>query len=158
MSKTVIVGTEEFEIPLEGENPGYGEQLSDFFVAVADALQNVQQPNDILSTAANIANNVTTPTNIPGFSFDTAEVQSINSEFLIKRTTDVPAQVLTESGFVEGNFDGTNWSISIRTTGGYSGVDLSITPSGQIQYVSTDLTGSNYAGQITFRAKVFNEI
>lgn len=158
MSKTVIVGTEEFEIPLEGENPGYGEQLSDFFVAVADALQNVQQPNDILSTAANIANNVSSPANIPGFSFDTAEVQSINSEFLIKRTTDTPAQVLIESGFVEGNFDGTNWSISIRTTGGYSGVDLSITPSGQIQYVSTDLIGSNYVGQITFRAKVFNEI
>lgn len=157
MPKTVIVGTETFEIPLENENPGYGEELSDFFVAVADALSSVQQPNDILVTAANIANNVSSPSNIPGFSFNTAEVQSVNCEYLIKRTTDVPAQVLIESGFVEGNFDGTQWAISIRATGD-SGILLTITPAGQIQYTSSNLSGSNYAGQITFKARVFNEV
>lgn len=157
MPKTVIVGTETFEIPLENENPGYGSELTDFFVAVSDALSSVQQPNDLLTTAANIANNVTSATNIPGFSFNTAEVQSINCEYLVKRTTDVPAQVLIESGFIEGNFNGTQWGISIRSTGD-AGILLSITPAGQIQYTSSNLSGSNYAGQITFKARVFNEV
>lgn len=156
MSKTVIVGTEEFQIPEVGENPGYGEQLSDFFVAVADALSSVQKPNDIIQTSANIANNVSVATNIPGYSFDTSEVRAISSQFLITRSTDTPAVTITESGYIEGNFDGTNWNISIRSNGN-SGVDLSITPAGQIQYTSTDLAGAGYVGSIIFEAKVFNQ-
>jgi hypothetical protein len=157
MSKVLIIGSEEFEFPNQGDNPDWGEQVTDWATAVTDALQNVQQPNDVLTTAANIANNISSPANIPGFSFDTAEVQSINAEYIIRRTTTTPAQVLQESGFVEGNFDGTNWAIAIRSTGDAQ-VALSITPAGQIQYTSSDLVGANYQGQITFKAKVFNEV
>jgi hypothetical protein len=157
MSKILIIGTEEFEFPNQGDNPDYGEQVTDWATAVSDALQSVQQPNDILVTAANIANNIAVPTNIPGFSFDTAEVQSINCEYIIRRTTTSPAQVIQESGFIEGNFDGSNWAISVRATGS-ADVSLSITPAGQIQYISSDLVGANYQGQITFKAKVFNEV
>jgi hypothetical protein len=157
MSKTLIIGTEEFQFPLQGENPDYGEQITDWATAVTEALATVQQPNDVLTTAANIANNITVPTNIPGFSFDTAEVQSINCEYIIRRTTTSPAQVIQESGFIEGNFDGSDWAIAIRSTGDAQ-TSLSITPSGQVQYVSSDLVGANYQGQITFKAKVFNEV
>ena len=157
MSKTVIVGTEEYQVPVEGENPGYGSDLTDFFVAVADALSTVQRPNDIIQTSANIANNVTSFTNIPGFSFDTSEVRSINSKFLITRSTDVPATTLCEDGYIEGNYDGSNWTIAIRSNNN-SGVEFNITPAGQVQYKSTELLGSNYSGEIQFEAKVFNKL
>lgn len=156
MPKILIVGTEEYEFPLQGENSDYGEQITDWATAVTDALTSVQQPNDILRTLAPINNNVSIPTNIPGFSFDTVEVRSINSEFIITRTTDSPANNFVESGFIEGNYDGASWKIAIRSVSN-AGVFFDITPSGQITYTSTNIVGSNYVGQILFRAKVFNE-
>jgi hypothetical protein len=156
MPKILIVGNEIFEFPLNGENGDWGESVTDWATAVSDALSTVQQPNDISRTSAQILNNVTTPTAVAGFLFDSSEVVSINSEFVITRTTDSPAQVLVQSGFIEGNYDGSTWSITIRSVKD-AGVQFDITNSGQITYVSSNLVGSNYNGSIFFRAKVFNE-
>ena len=156
MPKKLVVGNEEFEIPLQGENPDWGTEVTDFLEAVAGALETVQQPNDVLLTTANIANNQTTPANIAGFSFTTAEVQAINCEFFVSRSTTSPAQTITESGSIVGNFNGTAWSITIVSVG-YAGITFSITPAGQIQYVSTNIIGSGYVGAIKFKAKVINQ-
>jgi len=155
MPKILRVGVQDFEIPLQGENPDYGESLTDFFESVSEALETVQQPNDVLRTSASILNNQTTFTSVPGFSFDVSEVKSINAEFFITRTTVSPANNLTENGVIEGNFDGTAWSITVRSIGD-AGVDFEITSGGQIQYKSTNLVGTSYAGSLIFRAKVFN--
>lgn len=155
-SKTVTIGVEEFEIPLTGENPDYSESLSDFFVAVADSLQTVVQPNDILVTSASINNNISSFTDIPGFFFNTAEVRSINSEFLIKRTTDIPSVNLVCNGTIQGHYTGSEWKIVVETIGNAE-VELDIDATGQVQYKSSNLTGSNYSGSITFKAKVINE-
>ena len=156
MPKTLVVGNEEFEIPLENENGNYGEEVTDYLEAVATALGTVQQRNDIPITTAAILNNISVATAIPGFLFNTSEVISINCEFIVKRTTDVPAVNLVESGFIEGNFDGTTWNINIESNGN-AGVNFDITSGGQITYTSTNLTGSNYIGEISFKAKVFNQ-
>lgn len=156
MPKILVVGTESFEIPLQGENADYGEQLSDFFEAVAEALTQVQQPNDILPTTASINNNISSFTNIPGFSFDTSEVIAINGEFIVNRSTTAPAQKITESGNIQGNYDGSNWTISISSDGDAE-IELDINASGQVQYKSSDLTGAGYVGEIIFKAKVFNQ-
>lgn len=157
MPKTLTIGTEDFEIPLEGENGNYGEQISDWCEAVTDALETVQQRNDIPNTTATILNNRTSATSVTGFLFDTSEVISINSEFIVTRTTDSPAATLVESGFIQGNFNGSDWSITITSTGD-SGVSFDITSGGQITYTSSNLTGTNYSGEIRFKAKVFNDI
>lgn len=157
MPKTVTIGTETFEIPAEGDEGNYGEQISDWISAASDALATVQQRNDVPNSSASILNNMTTPTSIPGFIFDTSEVISINGEYIITRTTDVPAVNLTESGVIQGNFNGSVWSIAIEAIGN-AGVTFSITSDGQIQYTSTNLTGSSYVGEIRFRAKVFNDL
>lgn len=157
MPKILTVGNEEFDFPLENENGNYGESVTDWAEAVSIALETVQQPNDITTTTATILNNISSPTSVTGFSFDTSEVVSINSEFIVTRTTDVPAVNLVESGFIQGNFDGANWSISIESVGD-AGIDFDITAGGQITYISTNLTGSNYTGTIRFKAKVFNDL
>lgn len=157
MPKILIIGNEEFEFPLENENGNYGSSVTDWAESVTDALTTVQQPNDVLRTQAPISNNVAVFTNIPGFSFDTSEVMSVNSEFIIKRTTATPATNLVESGFIQGNFDGTDWKISIETTGANSGVEFEITPAGQVRYKSSNIVGAGYEGTVTFRARVFNQ-
>lgn len=156
MSKILIIGTEEFEFPIQGSNPDYGEQVTDWAEAVTDALATVQQPNDILPTTAAINNNQSSFTNIPGFSFDTSEVIAINAEYIINRSTTLPAQKVTENGKIEGNFDGSSWRIS-HTHDGEAGIELDINSSGQVQYKSDDLAGSGYQGEIIFKAKVFNQ-
>lgn len=157
MPKTLTIGTQDFEIPLEGENGNYGEQISDWCEAVTDALGTVQQRNDIPTTTASILNNRTSATSVTGFLFDTSEVISINSEFIVTRTTDSPAVQLVESGFIQGNFDGSNWNITITSVGN-SGVSFDMTAGGQVTYTSTNMTGTNYTGEIRFKAKVFNDI
>lgn len=156
MPKILIVGTEEFEFPLVGENADYGEQITDWATAVTDALTTVQQPNDILTTTAAINNNQTTFTNIPGFSFDTSEVIAINAEYIVSRTTSSPAETLSESGSIQGNYNGTQWTIS-RSFDGDADIELDITSSGQIQYKTGNMVGSGYVGSIIFKARVFNQ-
>lgn len=156
MPKIVTVGTEEFELPVQGENPDYAEQLTDYFVAVADALTTVQQPNDILSTTAAINNNQTTFLNIPGFSFDTSEVIAINAEYIVDRSTTIPAVTLSESGVIQGNYNGSTWTIS-RSFDGDADIEFDINSSGQIQYKTGNMTGAGYLGLIIFKAKVFNQ-
>ena len=156
MPKILIVGNEEFEFPLENENAGWGESVTDWATSVSDALLTVQQPNDITRSTAAILNNIAAPTAIPGFLFDTSEVISINSEYIITRTTVSPANNLVESGTIQGNYNGTDWSITVDSINN-AGVTFDITSGGQVTYTSTNITGSSYAGQIIFRAKVFNE-
>jgi hypothetical protein len=155
MPKILIVGNEEFEFPISGQSPGYASEITDWAEAVTDALTNVQKPNDILTTTATLGNNVTAPQNIPGFSFSTAEVIAIDCRYFVKRITTSPNVTVTEVGYIEGYYDGTNWGISIRSTGD-SGIELSITPAGQIQYTSSNLAGATHVGQIIFEAKVVN--
>lgn len=156
MPKILIVGNENFDFPLENENGNYGESVTDWATAVSDALGTVQQRNDIPITTATILNNATSPTPIAGFLFDTSEVISITAEFIIRRSTTAPAVSLVESGTITGNFDGSDWNIEITTVKD-AGINLDITSGGQVTYTTTDLAGSNYSGEILFKAKVFNQ-
>lgn len=157
MPKILTIGTQEFDFPLENESGNYGESITDWASAVTDALETVQQRNDIPSSTASILNNRTIATSVTGFLFDTSEVISINSEFIVTRTTTVPAVTLVESGFIQGNFTGTAWNISVVSQGD-AGIDFDITAGGQITYTSSNMTGTNYSGEVRFKAKVFNDI
>lgn len=153
--KVLTVGTEDFEIPDQGDNPDYGESISDWMSAVSDALGTVQAPNDVLVSTASILNNQTSFADISGFIFDSSEVISINAEFIVQRSTVSPANVLVEDGVIRGNFNGSSWIYSVVSQGN-AGVDFNITDAGQLQYKSTDITGTSYSGTITFRGRVFN--
>lgn len=156
MPKTLTVGVDEFEFPVTGDSPDWGESVTDWATAVSNALTNVQQPNDILTQSASIANNQTSASSIPGFSFDTSEVLAINAEYIIIRRTVSPANNFVESGTLTGNFDGSDWTISRRQQG-EAGVEFTITSGGQVQYTSSDVSGTSYTGEISFKAKVFNQ-
>lgn len=155
MPKILTVGTEEFEFPLEGENAGYGSEITDWAESVTDALSTVQKPNDILTRREPI-DNVGVNKNIPGFSFPTSQVISIDCKYLVTRevTGGTKPGIYTEIGYIEGYYDG-NWGISIRTTGDAK-ILLSIAPSGQLQYTITESFDGTHDGSIVFEAKVIN--
>lgn len=169
MPKLLTVGNEEFEFPLTGENAGYGSEITDWAEAVTTALETVQKPNDIPTTSeiplnADIALN--TPAPVPGFSFPTAEVIAIEGKYLFKRSytiidelTSLPVNVVNmEVGFIEGYFSGIEWGISVRTTGD-AGVLVTINPSGQMLYQSTQafpVGATNKSLSIVYEAKVIN--
>ena len=155
MSKSLTVGSEIFEFPLEGENAGWGSEITDWAEAVSDALATVQKPNDILLTTAAISNTAIIDTNIVGFSFSTAEVKAIECRYLVSRVTTSPALNYSEVGYIEGYFDGTSWGYSIRTTGDAK-IYLSILPSGQVQYRVDTIAAATHIGSIRFEAKVIN--
>lgn len=160
MPKTLVVGSEEFEFPVEGDNGadsgGYGESVTAWAEAVSTALGTVQQPNDIPVTSASILNSQTSAVPILGFSFNTSEVIAIQGDYIVRRSTTSPATNVVQSGKIEGNFDGTSWTITHERIGN-SGVNFDITGSGQITYTSTNITGSGYEGEIIFKARVFNQ-
>lgn len=156
MPKLLTVGTDEFEFPLEGENPGYGSEITDWAVAVTTALETVQKPNDISTRTEIIGTSPSTLIPISGFNFNTSEVISIECKYFIQRSSST-TPTIAEYGYIEGYFDGTDWGISRRVVGDAGILEIDITTAGQIRYRSRDIGSVSYAGTITFEAKVINK-
>ena len=156
MSQVVTIGSNSFIIPNAGENPGWGEDLTAYLLAIADALATVQGPNDKLLTSATLANNQTTPANIPGLLFNTGEVQAIDVSFLVIRVYDSGSTTITESGKMYGNYNGTNFVLSVDSVGSDTGVLFSITNGGQIQYTS-DNRLNHISTTLRFSAKTIDQ-
>lgn len=138
MPKIVQIGSTSYIIPEEGDKAGWGEDTTSWMQGVTDALENVQGPNDILSTSATLTNNQSSATNIPGLLFNVAEVESVEIDYVIKRVYDSGSTTVVESGKILGNYDGTDFVISQETTGD-AGVEITVTSSGQFQYTTSDL-------------------
>jgi hypothetical protein len=155
MSKTLQIGSQTFDVPEQGDKAGWGEETTAFFEAIAEALETVQGPNDILTTSATLANNQTLSANIPGLNFDVSEVQAIDIKYLVIRTYDLGSTVITEAGRVLGSFNGTEFVISIETDGNDSGFDISVLNSGQFQYTTSDLP-NHVSSTIRFEARTID--
>lgn len=151
MSRTVQIGNGTYEIPDNLESPGWGEGLSDYLEAVADALGTVQNAEDILQTSATINNNQTSSANITLLAFSTSRILSFTIEYYIERVYD-GGTILVEDGFITGNYDGTTFNFTRESSGTEAGVVITVTAGGQFQYTSSNLT-SQTSGIITFKAK-----
>jgi len=151
MTKKLQVGTESFDYPVQGDG-NWGEEATAWAEAISNAVAESVGPNDIVATSAILTNNQVTPADIPSLSFNTAEVLSAVISFMITRES---TGTEVESGEFEINFDGTDWK-SVQSGIGETGVILSITSSGQVQYTSTDLAG-HISSSIRFRAKTLDQ-
>lgn len=151
----VIIQGTTYLIPKEGTNPPWGEELNDYLKAIGIALSTVVGPADIVETSATIANNQAVAANVPGLSFDPAEVRGAFVEYTIYRSTD--SAVKKETGLLTLLFDaaasiGNKWSFN-RESDDDSAVILTVTDGGQVQYTSSNMAGTGYSGKITFRGR-----
>jgi len=86
----------------------------------------------------NAANNVSSASNVTGFSFNSSNVASFtaNVSVVINATAN-----LYESFTLNGAYSSTGWVMTSTGRGDVSGVAFTITSGGQVQYTSTNVSG-----------------
>ena len=152
---TVIINNVPYSYPTAGDEPGWGGDASDAFVAVTEVLNNLFGPNDILTTNFSIANNQATPADVTGLVINGASARSVRITYDIYRISSTSTSGHAETGLIELLYDnnaGTPWSIGQGNILGEAGVTFSILNTGQVQYTSTDIGSSSYSGTMTFRS------
>lgn len=158
MAREIVVNNQTFNIPEPGQDPGWGLETTDWMEEVSDVLNTLQGNGDIIETDFVLGNNQTSAANISGLSFDNSTVRAAIIEYAIHRTTDSVTSGKTETGLIKAFYDAnasSPWQFSLERIGN-SGITFSITntgSSGQFQYTSSNLSGANYSGKITFKAR-----
>jgi hypothetical protein len=151
MSVQVTINGEVFNYPANRDPAGWGGEATDAFVELANVVASVAGAQDILQTAANIANNQTSVANVVGLSFNPSLVRGARVDYNVYRVTSTNEVVEQASMYLSYKPNAALWDI---TTVGSQGANIvwSITSLGQVQYTSDNMPGSSYSGQITFRA------
>jgi hypothetical protein len=138
----LTVNNQIFDYPDNGENPGWGEDATEWAQAVTDLLNTLQGANDIPLTQLTLSDGVTDQ-DVVGLVFNLTQVKQFRVEYFIQR---VGTNTSVESGVIYGVWDGTNISISqdLATVDNASdevGVTLTIDNTGQFKYTSTAFPG-----------------
>lgn len=107
-----------------------------------------------------LANNKTTivgdpdQDDIKGLAFNKQSVGCAFIDFYIQRTTDTNESVSSGSSIVYYKPKSDTWAFVSAPT--VAGITLSITSAGQIQYTSTNVTGTTVISKITWRARTLD--
>jgi hypothetical protein len=105
-----------------------------------------------------LANNISTLTNISGLSFNPSSFLSFGIEYTIVRSTST--QRVCSIGRLSGvyNSASSSWALVEDYAGDNVGIDFSITSSGQVQYKSSNLSGTSYVGVLKYITLITYEI
>jgi len=157
MSTNLTVNNNTFAYPVPGDEPGWGEGATGWAVEVTEVLNNLQGTDDIPETSFTVANNNAVATDVVGLVFNPASVRAGVIDYSIYRSTSITE--LAEKGKMEiiyknGASSGTKWSIGRVFFGDDAGVVFTMTDAGQVQYTSTNLSGTGYSGIMKFEAVV----
>lgn len=151
MSIPLIISGNQFNYPANRESPSWGAQASDWAVAVTGVLNTLQGANDIGLTTALINNNISVPANVVGCLFDPTQVLGAIVTYAVTRRTDSNEVGGTGHLFLTYLGESAVWDV-VAAGGDNSGVTFTITSLGQLQYVSSNILGTNYSGSIRFKA------
>lgn len=152
MSKQLTINGVTFNYPSPGENPDWGEAATDWAEAVTDALSGITVVGDISPTLVSIDNNIAVAQDVSGLSFDSAIIRSAIVEYFVFRSTSTTEQLESGSIVLIYSTDDNEWRLS-QMHNGESLVVFTITPSGQMQYTSNNMSGASYSGRMRFRAR-----
>ena len=153
----LTVNNNVYAYPSPGDEPGWGEPATDWASEVTLVLGTLLNSNDIPNSTSNIANNITSSSNVNSLLFNAAVVRSAVIEYniYIKTSSAEFAEVGTlYLIFKNGGPTGNKWSIGRISFGDDCGVNFTMTDAGQVQYTSGNVTGTGYTGLINFNAKV----
>lgn len=106
-----------------------------------------------------LANNQAAPADVVGLSFSSRAVSQAVVEFLVQRvTTDTGAIEKIETGSFTLSYNPTanDWNIALTQINlpDNSGVDFTVTAAGQVQYTSTNETGTPSISRVIWRSRV----
>jgi len=111
-----------------------------------------------IETSFPLVNNQVLAADITGLQFDSRKINQVSVEYLIQRvTTGGGATELITAGMFMLAYKPTSetWHVvAIGTPGpSSSGITFSVTASGQVQYTSSNITGTASISKITYRAR-----
>lgn len=159
MAFDVIIAGQVISLPSVDEDPNWAQGLVEFMQQVALALSSTIGTFDVVPQIYNMVSNTNTGVDIPSLSFSSAEVRSAIVTYSIFRSTDTNNEA--ETGILELIFNedaatNSKWEMS-RVFTGSSTVQFFVNDAGQISFSSDALVGSNYAGNIVFKASVLQQ-
>lgn len=161
MPKTLIVNNDEYQYPVAGEDPGWGEEATGWAEAVTEVLNDLQTPGDILQTTFSIP--LTGSGDVNGLLLGTATVRAARVDYSIYRVSTASPSGTVETGTFVAVYDnsaspGSRWTLTQQYQGNAL-VTFDITDSGQFTYVSSagPHSAPGYSGIMKFRAKVLNQ-
>lgn len=153
MSTAITINGQPFQYPDAGELPGWGEEATAAFLALAAQVQGISPATDIILSQASINNNISIPTTIANLEFDSSLIFGAILEFTIRRSNN--SLTMTEQGVIELAYSNGVWYMDRSQLGTDTGVTFSITNGGLFQYMSSAIGATNYAGTMTFRVRSF---
>lgn len=105
---------------------------------------------------ASILNNTTG--DVTDLIFDASEVRSFMVHYSVRRSTDTSKA--DESGLIIGryDFDANDWDITVGLVVGSAGMNFSIDNLGQVNYTSSNLSGTSYTGNIKYKILSTTEV
>lgn len=153
MAKILIVNNTPYAYPQPGEQAPWGEGATGWAEEVTRILGTLKGSADILETSFSIENNVTTPFPIGGLFFDNNLVRGFVVQATVYRS--YGATQKTEQITLNGLNQGAAGWLLQQDGIGNSGITLSISTNGQVNYISNNIpqpnVGDVYGGIITFR-------
>jgi hypothetical protein len=159
MSVSVTVAGVTYQIPTVNEEL-WGLNTTDYLVALGEELASVVVEGDIgPETLITIANNQAVAANVPTFVLNSALIRSAVAEYYVHRVTTGPANEIAEAGSLYFLYNDTTNSWTIAQVGnnvGNTGMEFTITPAGQVQYTSSNLSGT-HTGRMKFRVRVLQK-
>lgn len=157
MSKTLTIGSDTFDFPTNNQNPGWGEDVVDWAEKVSESLDDVTGTYDKLLSSFTILNNQSAFVSITGCIFDPTPAtgpRSVTITYWVTRTTSTTTK--KECGTLIAEYNGSDW-VYINEKVGDGGIDLHMTAAGQVQYKSTNMSGTSYSGTFYYRAKTIDQ-
>lgn len=151
MPTPVVISGQTYQYPAPRDVAGWGGAASDAFIALSTVVNSLSGPYDILNTPSNISNNQSSAANVVGLAFDTAHVKGARVDYNIYRVTSTSEVVEQGTIYLAYKPNAAQWDM-VFIGAQAANVVLSITPAGQVQYTSNNMSGINYSGTITFRA------
>lgn len=152
MAKTVTIGGTTYQLPLNNQNPAWGEEMTDIIDALITQVNNLQGPNDIVESSATILN-TSGAKEITPFTFDSVNVRSFEATYNVSRAmtkdiTSYSGDGATTTVVVSGNHDiFTGDTITISGTGDIDGT-FAITRVDDTTFtISSAFNGASTGGQ-----------
>lgn len=133
--------------------------FSTWFNSLRDAgiaIENFLGGGYVAETSFTLANNTGSPTNVTGLSFSSASYKAAYIFARIQRKTDSSETVSIGTLKAVYRVATTTWELLDEMGGDYTGTTFSITSGGQIQYTTTNQSGTNYTGTLKFKVITFS--
>jgi hypothetical protein len=123
---------------------------SGFMRLISDALTYLGRENSFA-----LVNNTAVAANIEGLKFDYRYTSACFVEYLIQRVTSTTVKLQAGIKIVVFNPDTLGWTIAEYGTSGpdAAGITFTITATGQVQYTSTNLGGTEELSRIVWRQR-----